>query len=127
MNWFNKFKKWCFDKTKNDLFVSDESNLYSLNSYQLQNLLDKNIQFHFFQIEDFFLKEDKKKLLKKVQKIKEEELILSLKDQDLKQPLVLICKKGKRSKKLSQVLRDKGFINVYFIEKGWEGLLKNDI
>lgn len=55
---------------------------------------------------------------------KEEGKLLSdLGDQDLKQPIVLICDKGFVSKKIAQELQNKGFINVYFIEGGLKGLL----
>lgn len=102
--------------------------MYSLNRYQLKNLLDKNIHFGFFQLEDFSFSADKKTedLLKKAQRKTEQELLSDLKTEDFKQPLVLICEKGLFSQKLSQKLREKGFLNVYFIEGGMRQLVKDE-
>ena len=106
----------------------DELDLYSLNRYQLKNLLDKNVYFRFFQLEDFSYSYNKEieHLLKKVEKKVEETLLLDLKDQDLKQPIVLICDKGFASRPVAQKLRSRGFINVYFVQGGLKGLLEDE-
>ena len=143
--------------------------LYSLNYEQLKNLLDKNIQFGFFLLEDKAsdtelksnnpsasdaelksnnpsasdtelksnnpsasdtdLKRDNPLtegplILKKAKKTTDQELLLELKNQDLKQPLVLLCEEGERSCFVAKNLRDKGFINVYFVSGGVKALLK---
>lgn len=106
----------------------EEWKLYTLNRFQLKNLVEKNIYFHFFQLEDFslFCDKDTKLLLEKVKRREKEKLVLQLDDEDLKQPIVLICEKGFISKQVFQVLRAKGFINVYFVEGGLAELLKNN-
>ena len=120
-NFIPKRSKSCEKKTR------EEIDLYSLNRYQLKNLMDKNIHFGFFQLENFSCGYDRETeaLLKKLKKKTEEELLSDLKDQDLKQPLVFICEKGFISKALAQKLRDHHFINVYFVKGGLKGLLKD--
>ena len=125
-NIFSAFKKVLknFAPKKEEL-----AELYSLNKGQLKNLVDKNIQFGFFQLEDFSIPCDPKTkaLLKKAKRVTKKKLWLSLKNQDLKQPVVLICAKGLVSKKMSQKLRDKKFVNVYFVEGGLKGLLSSPL
>ena len=102
-----------------------EDSFYSLNKDQLQNLVGKNIQFRFFQLEKFsYHNKEIAFLLKNAQAKTQKDCLSELKDQDLKQPLVLICQNGRASKKFAQELRDKGFINAYFIHKGLKGLLE---
>lgn len=96
-----------------------EEDLYSLDEYQLNNLLDKKVNFLFFSLDVF----SKDALLpfsfQKVQVKAKEEILAELKNQDFKAPLVLICKNGDQSKAFSQTLRDKGFINCYYLKKGF--------
>lgn len=104
-----------------------DCDLYSLDRYQLKNLIDKNIRFIFFQIEDFSCDYDKSTqfLLMKAKRKAEEDLLSDLQSQEPKQPVVLICDKGGLSQKLSKKLRDNGFINVYFVKGGLKSLLEN--
>lgn len=133
MKWFNKIKntlqtKWMqFDANKKLKPVENEVEFYSLNWFQLKNLLDKNIAFGFFKVEDFFISNDKEyaQILKKLKRKTEEELLLELKDQNLEYPVVLICQNGGVSKSLSKKLKTQGFINVYFVKGGWTGLLES--
>ena len=108
--------------------IEDDISLYALNRSQLKNLVDKNIHFGFFQLEDFSFPCDQeaKYLLQKAEKKTEGAILSDLKDQDLQQPLVLICNKGIISRKISQKLRDKGFVNVYFMGGGLKALLEGD-
>lgn len=131
------FIKNIFSKTDNigkkqlknyKTLSKEEIDLYSLNRYQLKNLIDKNIYFGFFQLEDFSFSYDKsvEHLLNKVKRKNEKELLLDLKSQDLKQPLILICNRGYLSRTVAQKLRDQGFINVYFVEGGLKALLETE-
>ena len=125
---FSRLKKFNPKQSKScEKKAREEIDLYSLNRYQLKNLVDKNIHFGFFQLEHFSRDCDRETgaLLKNLEKKTEEELLSDLKDQDLKQPLVFICEKGFISKELAQKLRDRHFINVYFVKGGLKGLLKD--
>lgn len=104
----------------------EEDDIFSLSRFQLENLINKNIHFDFFQLENFSFDFGKKTeiLLQQVKKKTEKELLSDLSDQDLQKPMVLICNKGLISKKTAEQLREKGFINVYFIKEGLQGLLK---
>ena len=105
---------------------AEDCSLYSLDRYQLKNLIDKNIRFSFFQIEDFSCHYDRltQFFLMKTEKKTEKELLSNLKSQDSKQPMVLICDKGQLSQQLSKKLRSQGFVNVYFVKEGLRGLLE---
>lgn len=39
------------------------------------------------------------------------------------QPIVLLCKEGALSLDFSKILESKGFLNVYHVKGGWQGLL----
>ena len=138
---------------------STESDLYSLNRFQLKNLRQKNIPFLFFQLEDFSLPLDPEtqELMDRAERVELEgqtedwtenqvksqvenraenqigdqaeqqtKPFLSdrLKNQSLDQAIVLICRTGKLSVREAEALREKNFINVYFVKEGIEGLLK---
>ena len=49
----------------------------------------------------------------------------SMNTENFKKPVVLICKTGAVSKSFSRELRAKGFVNVYFINKGFQSLLED--
>lgn len=128
-SFFNFIKKKYI--IKNDLedkikFAENEEILYALDGYQLKNLLDKNISFDFFQLETFNkeLNIELKEVLKKMQLKSQKEILSYLKGHDLKKPIVLICNTGKSSKLFSQELKAKGFINVYFMKKGFQSLIE---
>lgn len=103
----------------------EELELFALNRFQLKNLVDKNISFSFFQLEDFSVDVDSltKRILLKAEKKTGDELLLCLKKQDSSHAIVLICERGDISRKMAQNLRDKGFINAYFIKGGLIALL----
>ena len=108
--------------------LNDEKALYALEHSQLVNLQYKNIHFLFFQLEDFPLFKDCgiKQLLQKAEKKEGRELLPLLKGKDLAQPIILICGKGRVSMKWANKLRDEGFINVYYVKDGLQGLLRAD-
>ena len=108
-------------------FHSSKDLEYALNKYQLKNLLERNVHFGFFQLEDPSLDygAELKFLLAKASKIKEEELFSKLDAQNLEQPLVLVCNQGLISSRMAKKLQDKGFINAYFIQGGVKGLLED--
>ncbi len=98
-----------------------DEDLFSLNYSQLKSLIDKNIPFGFFYLgQNPLLKREK--LMKRAEQITISELFSRLKGQDIKKALVLLCDRGELSQEISQKLRDQGFINVYFVEGGFEKL-----
>ena len=120
--YFLEFKRRENKKAKSSLLEDD---LFSLDGYQLTNLLDKNIHFDFFQL-DTLNQEIEGKLKKYFQKAQlktQEEILFQLEGEDINKPIILICKTGEASKKTSRVLRAKGFVNVYFMKKGFQSLL----
>ncbi|MCZ0932976.1 MAG: rhodanese-like domain-containing protein [Oligoflexia bacterium] len=123
---FHLFLKQYFLKKKKTQTLS-EDDLYSLDGYQLKNLQEKNIYFDFFQLDSLNeeINCELKKHLQKAQLKTKENILSQLKTEDLKKPIVLICKTGEASKNFSRALRAKGFVNVYFIKKGFQSLLED--
>ena len=134
---FNRFKSFFHllkqyflkkkrSKSKKAQTVS-EDDLYSLDAYQLKNLLDRNIYFDFFQLDSLNaeVNDELKKHLQKAQLKTQEEVLSQLEGEDVKKPIVLVCKTGEASKNFSRELRAKGFVNVYFMKKGFQSLLEN--
>ena len=117
---------YSFNFIKRD---EEDWKLYTLSRTQLKNLIDKNIHFHFFQLEDFSIVYEKEAalLLKKAKRVEKGKLVLELRDQDRQQPIVLICEGALISKQVFQELRQKGFINVYFIDGGLKKLMETEV
>ncbi|MCY4321278.1 MAG: rhodanese-like domain-containing protein [Bdellovibrionaceae bacterium] len=127
MKSFFVFLRQSFFNKKESKSKLLEDDLYSLDKYQLNNLIEKNISFDFFQLESF--SEDTKssfnKYLQKARLQTKEDILSDLNQEDVKTPIILICKTGKSSQTFSRQLRDKGFVNVYFIKKGLESLVED--
>ena len=125
-SFFNFIKKYLIKRNSKDQIKLDmsEEALYSLDGYQLKNLLDKNISFNFFQLEAFNkeLNSNLKEVLKKMKLKNQQEILSELEGQDFKKPIVLICKTGDISIFFAKELRAKGFVNVYFMKKGFQSL-----
>ena len=116
----NERSKKMKDKKSEEL----EESLYSLDEYQLNNLLDKKINFRFYSLDSFPENTLLIPGLQKAQFKTKEDIQAELKGQDFNQPLVLICQKGDKSKAFSQTLREAGFINCYYLKKGFSSGLK---
>ena len=129
-SFFNFIKKKIIIKkhSKNQInLVLSEEDLYFLDGYQLKNLLDKNIYFDFFQLDTFNeeINSKLKQVLKKTQLKTQKEILSQLQGKDLKKPIVLICKTGAVSMAFAKELRAKGFVNVYFMRKGFQSLIED--
>ena len=103
-----------------------EEDLYFISVSQLESLITKRIHFHFFKLEDFSTERVAspvlREALQKMETMKKDYLNSHLKDYQKEEPLVLICKDGGISKKLSKELRDKDYYNTYYIKDGVQGL-----
>lgn len=111
------FKKSRHKSIKKPLGDED---LYSLDSQQLKDLIEKNISFDFFQLGS--LNPSDKPILPQAKIKSQEEIMSQLKSTPLNRPIVLVCPNGKLSRAFSATLRDKGFINVYFVKQGFSSL-----
>lgn len=102
----------------------EEDEFYALEGYQLKNLMDKNINFHFFALDfvaqDFGLSQ----VLKKAKHQAKEDILVDLQKLEVhkNQPIVLVCKTGESSRLFSKELREQGFLNCYFLKKGFESV-----
>lgn len=109
-------------KTTQDLLDRQRS----LGKFQLTNLIEKKIPFDFFQLGDLVTPchKDISKLLKTIQKTNVKELLNICKQKDRHQAILCLCEQGDISKIAVRKLLDMGFINVYFILAGLQGLHK---
>ena len=105
---------------------ASEEDLYFISAPQLENLITKRIHFHFFKLEDFSSEDVAspvlREFLQRMEIVREDQLDFQLKNCPKNDPLVLICKNGSLSKRLSKELRAKGYYNSYYIKEGIQGL-----
>ena len=104
----------------------EDEALYSIDSFQLENLIAKKIHFHFFKLEDLDSSRLASSVLReifKTTKVMEEEPVIDfLKSCQREEPVILICQKGDISKRISKTLRDKGYHNTYYVKGGSQAL-----
>ena len=105
----------------------EEEEIYSIDLFQLENLLLKKIHFHLFKTEDFpiesALSPVVKEALQKAQTVLGEKAALSaLRGRGKEEPIVLVCATGAHSQKTAQKLREKGCFNAYFLKDGANSL-----
>ena len=102
---------------------------HSIDLFQLENLINNNISFFFFNLSPAFavdeLEASLSALLKSSQAVTAEDVRVRLKKTDKSKPVVLICEKGDQSRDLVRDLQKKGFINVFFVTGGILSLLKD--
>ena len=93
---------------------------FSIDVFQLENLINNQISFLFFNFNsDFPLKNSyASTLLQSSQPINEMVIQEKVKEMDKSKPIVLICENGDQSRKWSDMLRKEGFINVFFVKGG---------
>ena len=96
---------------------------FSIELFQLENLINNNISFLFFNLSSNFSIKDygdlaSSLLIKLSQAGTELEIKEQLRQTDKSKPVVLICEKGDRSRDLALRLQKKGFINTFFIKGG---------
>ena len=96
--------------------------------FQLENLINNNISFLFFNLSPHCSIKSYEKSVSSILKLSkvctELEIKEKLKQIDKSKPIVLICEKGDQSRDLSQSLQKEGFINVFFVEGGIMSLIK---
>ncbi len=97
----------------------------SIDLFQLENLIDHNIPFLFFNLSaQGETSAGGLAVLKQALRVTEKEITHRLKKADKSKPLVLICEKGDKSRLLSQKLQKAGFINTFFVKGGILSLTK---
>ena len=101
----------------------EEDDIYSVDIFQLENLILKKIHFHLIKTEEFPLAALRspaaQKALQSAQTALGEKAALSLlRGRGKEEPVVLVCKTGAISKELARKLRKKGRFNSYFLKAG---------
>lgn len=93
---------------------------FSIDVFQLENLINNQVSFLFFNFNSDFPVKDShiSSLLQSSQPIDEMVLQEKVKEMDKSKPIVLICETGDQSRKWSDFLRKEGFINAFFIKGG---------
>ena len=126
---------WFGEKFPNIGWVSpkktsskEDSSFFHVDKTQIKNLIEKRIYFCFFQVEKLFLEGESQDIVSLIQPSQfktKEDILVFLKDQDLKTPIVLLCQNGIISEEFSKNLRAKGYINAFYVKKGLIGLKEN--
>ena len=115
-----KMLKWIHKKEKADYS--------SIEIFQLENLINNNIPFLFFNLSPHFLVKDCGDFTSSVLKLSKtstkSEIKKHLKQTDKSKPIILICEKGNQSRALAQHLQKEGFINAFFIKDGIMSLIE---
>jgi rhodanese-related sulfurtransferase len=99
-----------------------------IGKYQLQNLKNNGVRFHFFEIIDeeiaTGLHAKQSPLLVGCQKLSASNAVEELEKQGLSKdaPIVLICEHGMKSMELAAKLEQNSFLNVYVVEGGKHAL-----
>lgn len=104
-------------------FIHEENeDDFSIELFQLENLINNNISFLFFNLSSNSLVKESGNLAPSVLKLSQAGTELDIKKQlrqmDKSKPVVLICEKGDQSRDLTMQLQKKGFINTFFIKGG---------
>ena len=119
---FKFFKKiFLLHKKKVPLEKSvNQEEDFSIDVFQLENLINNQVSFLFFNFyPDFSLESSYvSTLLKSSQPINEMVIQEKIKEMDKSKPIVLICENGDKSCKWSDILRKEGFINAFFVKGG---------
>lgn len=93
---------------------------FSIDVFQLENLINNQVSFLFFNLSACVPSEGNyvSSLLKSSQSADEEVVKQTIKEMDKSKPIVLICERGGQSRKLSIFLQEQGFINAFFVKGG---------
>ena len=112
--------KWIHKKEKTDY--------YSIEVFQLENLINNQIPFLFFNLSPHFPVKDHgnfvSSILKLSQAFTEQNIKKKLESTDKSKPIILICEKGTKSLSLTKHLQKEGFINTFFIKDGIMSLIE---
>lgn len=110
-------------------FVTEENEEdHSIEVFQLENLINNNLSFLFFNLSSHFSVKDSNDFTSSVLKLSkagtEQEIQKQLEQTDKSKPVVLICEKGDQSRDLALRLQKKGFINTFFVKGGIVSLIE---
>ncbi len=127
-----KFLKKIFllSKKKSPQKVDGDQEDFSIELFQLENLINNQVSFLFFNLSPGFPVKDCGKFASSILKLSqagtEQEIKEKLKQTDKSKPIVLICERGDQSRDLTQSLQKEGFINVFFVTGGIMSLTTAD-
>lgn len=106
---------WFF---KQDQFLTIER-------FQLENILSQHLRFEFFDLRrpsQAKLSQDIESLLNSAQRLTPAAVIEKLQDQERELPIVLICERGRTSRRVARRLTQLGFNNLVIVNGGVRGL-----
>ena len=101
---------------------------FSIEIFQLENLISNRIPFLFFNLNSSFSAKNEEGFISSIMKVSQSitplEVKEKLKNTDKAEPIILICETGSQSATLVQRLQKEGFINTFFIKGGIISLMK---
>ncbi len=110
-----------------DLFRSGNDDQL-LDLFQLEGLIRNQVPFLLLDLRDKQtpLSPKAEKLFRDAQHVQPKDLENYLREKQVSeiQPIVLVCNKGKQSRRLARLLQKKSWLNVYVLAGGFAGLEK---
>ena len=128
---FKLFKKLNFFNKKDvSQSVDENEDDFSIEMFQLENLINNNISFSVFNLSSNFLVKDGGDFVSSFLKLSQAGTELEIKEEliqmDKSKPVVLICEKGDQSRDLALQLQKEGFINSFFVKGGIISLIESN-
>ena len=118
---FKFFKRiFLLHKKNASLENNEDQEDFSIEIFQLENLINNQISFLFFNFNSNFSIKGSyaSSLLQSSQPIDETIIQEKVKEMDKSKPIILVCENGDQSRKWSDFLRKEGFINAFFVKGG---------
>ena len=128
LKFFKKLK--LFNKKNVSQFPCKDQDDFSIDVFQLENLINNKLSFLFFNLSSTFSVDGYgnfvSSILKSSQASTQTDIRNKLEKVDKSKPIILICERGNQSRDLARHLHKEGFINVFFVTGGIMSLTKED-
>ena len=117
---FIKNKIKCLLKSGTQKTPGVKNTDYSIGFFQIENLINNKVAFLFFNLSESFTFKDKESahIYQMAERVSQATVKDRLAKEDRSVPVVLICRNGFQSRRLTEQLREEGFINVFFLDGG---------
>ncbi len=106
----------------------DDSQIFSVDFFQLENLVSHHVSFLFFHLDKNIpssLLTDSSTSFFKLSELATKSVVREkLRKNEKSVPVILVCPDGKGSENFAEQLQKEGYVNVFFLSGGTNALLK---